>query len=247
MTVVKDLPQVNELVRVSLGDADAPDVSQLASRVPSRVEDVRFPATAGGPTRVLVAAPEFEGDLEAPATGTPCTVLWTSPRGLWVLPVQYRGDERLNTVKVWDLQVDGPPRREERRKFVRVPWSLPFTLELRPGNHLDPDRLKALKAALERAGTGPQIPGHTLNVGEGGLRGLVRDVELPAGLPVLTRIALGEHEFALPSRICWSAATGDDPDLFESALAFDDPTEHGDAIRPLLFAEQLRLRRDGLA
>ena len=248
MTVSHDLPGVNELVRVSLGDADAPDVSQLASRVPSRVEDVRLPATSEGTTRVLVAAPEFEGNLEDPAPGTPCTVLWTSPRGLWVLPVQYRGDERLNSVRVWDLQVNGKPRREERRKFVRVPWGMPYSLELRPGADIDPDQLKALKASLEKAGTTEmRVSGMTLNVGEGGVLGLVQEVGLPTGLPVVVHLTVADQPFVLPSRICWSAATRDDPHVFETALAFDDPTAHGDTIRPLLFAEQLRLRRDGLA
>jgi hypothetical protein len=35
--------------------------------------------------------------------------------------------------------------------------------------------------------------------------------------------------------------------LVESAIEFDDPALQGDVLRPLIFQEQLRLRRAGLA
>jgi hypothetical protein len=248
-TAITDLPAVNALVRVSLGDADSPDVSQLASRVPSRVEDV-LPAPAGsGAPRLLVAAPQFEGDLELPAPGARCTVQWTSPYGLWVLPVAFRDGRRACTVGVWELDVVGAARREERRKFVRVAWSLPVELELRPGDDLAAE----VRELLTRA-AGGELPdgrlvvhGSTVNLGEGGLLGLLRDVKLPGECPVIVRITVNGTDFAVPSRICWSLATGTDPVRYETALAFDDPTRYGDVLRPMLYGEQIRQRREGLA
>ncbi|MDQ1290158.1 MAG: hypothetical protein QG622_3724, partial [Actinomycetota bacterium] len=41
---------------------------------------------------------------------------------------------------------------------------------------------------------------------------------------------------------------GSEPRLtVESALAFEDPRKHGEILRPLMFAAQLRARRAGLA
>jgi len=237
-----------------MGDADDPDVSQLASRVPSRVEDQRDPAAPDGGCRLLVAAPQFEGDLELPADGTRCTVQWTSPRGLWILPVAFRGQERSESVRLWDLEVAGPPRREERRKFVRVPWTQAIALELNPGAEVAEEVTAALRTAAE--GTAAEgtdaagrltVHGHTINIGEGGVLCLLREAKLPAACPVTVRLILNGTTFALPSRITWSLATGTGPRRYETAIAFNDPTRCGDTLRPLLYAEQIRLRREGLA
>ena len=240
------LPEVNGLVRVSLGDADSPDVSQLASRVPSRVEGV-LPAEGGGP-RLLVAAPQFTGDLELPAEGARCTVQWTSRDGLWILPVAFRAAPREGTVRLWELEAVGAPRREERRKFVRVAWALPVELELRPGD----EHAAQVRAAIALA-TGAELPdgrivvhGRTVDLGEGGLRTLLREAKLPADCPVLVRVTVNGTDFAVPSRICWSLATGTDPVRYETALAFDDPTRYGDTLRPMLYGELIRQRRAGL-
>lgn len=247
-TVLSDLPNVNELVRVSLGDADSPDVSQLASRVPSRVEDLLEPPLGIGGPRLLVAAPQFEGDLELPAAGARCTVQWTSPQGLWILPVAFRDLRRAGTVSTWEVEVVGPARREERRKFVRVAWTLPVELELRPGDELAAE----VRDLLQRA-NGGELPdgrlvvhGRTVNLGEGGLLGLLREVKLPGQCPVIVRITVAGTDFAVPSRICWALGTGSDPVRYETALAFDDPTLVGDTLRPLLYGEQIRQRREGL-
>lgn len=241
------LPDVNGLVRVSLGDADSPDVSQLASRRPSRVEDV-LPSDGSGGPRLLVAAPQFEGDLELPAPGARCTVQWTSRDGLWILPVAFRDARHEGTVRVWEVQAVGEARREERRKFVRVAWSLPVELELRPGD----EQAGEVRDILTRA-SGGELPdgrlvvhGRTVNLGEGGLLGLLRDVKLPGECPVVVRITVNGTDFAVPSRICWSLATGSDPVRYETALAFDDPTQFGDTLRPMLYGEQIRQRREGL-
>jgi hypothetical protein len=57
---------------------------------------------------------------------------------------------------------------------------------------------------------------------------------------VLVRFVLSDEAFALPGRVVRHQPTT------SIAVAFHSPNEHGDRIRPLLFAHQLNARRIGV-
>lgn len=261
------LPDVNALVKVSLMRAGE-DGTPTASSVPSRIEDVLPPATAKERLQYLIAAPRFEGDVEPPRIGEACTVEWVTPLGRWMLPVRYLGRERIgDMIGVWRVEVTGEPERDQRRNFVRVPWTRPVTLEWvpppegRPAAGPPPEGRpaggppaegKPGSAAGDEVGhpdkCGPAAcTGKSCDIGEGGLLCLVPH-HLSAQLPVTVRLELPTGTFVLAGRVIWSQRVpGEDGPAFRTAVQFDDPTEHGDELRPLLFAEQRRIRQAGLA
>src|SRR5215471_12631555 len=120
------LPEVNDLVRVSVAGSGPQADGALADGVPSRVENVLLDEALGGARRYMIASPRYCGDAELPPIGTPCTMEWPGEKGLWILPVSFAGEELAREgLRVWVVDTIGPPRQRERRSYVRVPWSLP--------------------------------------------------------------------------------------------------------------------------
>jgi hypothetical protein len=252
-------PDVNDLVKVVLGDEDG---TRFAGEVPTRVEDMRRHRRTDEPLEYHLAAPWYAGDLEEPRPGTECTLQWVTSRGLCMLPCLFEAVEGPPEMRVWRVRVTGPVRREERRRFVRVPWTVPVELEV---CH-DLDALAAVaRGRAERAGLRPLPPGlpekitsQAVNFSEGGLRCLSPEPALPEALPLVVRFTLDDHFFEASSFVVWSVvqrqAKGScpaRPDVVpeltvESALAFEEPQRHGEILRPLMFAAQLRARRAGL-
>jgi hypothetical protein len=227
------VPNVNALVRVTLaGDGDRP----VAASAASRVEDVVLDVTTGLPVQYLVAAPSFAGDLERPPTGSPCEVEWLTERGLCALPAKLESVENGPLgLRMWRLTVTGPMTRHERRRYVRAPWALPATLEVRD-RAASPDLPEAYETTA-------------INVSEGGLLCSSAGLALPHSLPLIARFTIGAKSFEIPSTVVWSTLREGPggPPRVESAIEFDDPSVEGDKLRPLIFQEQLRLRRAGLA
>jgi len=247
-------PDVNDLVRVTVGDEDDDDGGPpaLASEVASRVEDRASDRKSGAPLAYLIAAPWFAGDTEEPPVGTACTLQWPTERGLCVLPVAFQAEENGEAgLRMWRVAVTGPVRRHERRRFVRAAWSLPAELFVRRD-------LEALPAerrhAVERAGIRSKLaelpdcyPATAVNVSEGGLLCVSAAPAMPAALPLVARFTIEQTCFETPASVVWSvqrdAATADAAAVVESAIAFDDPGRYGEVLRPLVFQAQLRARR----
>ena len=249
----KGTPEVNDLVRITLGAIDDPDAERFASEVPSRIEDVAYDRRSGNPLGYLIAAPWFAGDLQAPASDTECALQWVSPRGLWTLPCAFEAQEVTPyRLRVWRVRVTGEPRREERRQFVRVEWSVPTELEVRRDlDALPPqarERAEAGGVRARLAALPDRVVAEIVNVSEGGLRCYSPEPVLPQGLPLVVGFALDDHRFETSAHVIWSLfCEGAFPErAVESAIAFDDPTRHGEQLRPLMFAAQLRARREGL-
>ena len=174
-----------------------------------------------------------------------------------MLPVAFLDQEATpGGLRVWRLRVTGPPRRKERRQFVRVPWSLPTRLEiphdpasLGPQMRRLVDRF-GLQADLAQLPT--LIEGIAVNVSEGGLLCLSPKPVLPANLPLTVRFTIESACFEVGCSVVWSLArerdTANEPGLLtvESALVFLDPRRYGEVLRPLLFQAQLRGRRAAL-
>src|SRR5215813_8058483 len=128
-TVLRDtLPEINDLVRISIPGSDPGVAGAGAHSVPSRIENVLVDETG---RRYMIASPWYRGDSELPALGTPCTLEWSGAQGLWLLPVAFICEELAREdLRVWVLDTMGPAWQQERRSFMRVEWSLPVTLTL---------------------------------------------------------------------------------------------------------------------
>jgi len=260
-------PEVNDLVRVTVGWVSSDDVDgdfeeldrkpALASEVASRVEDVSWDRKTGRPLAYIIAAPWFAGDIEQPPTGTACALQWPTARGLCTLPVELLAEDTGPAgLRLWRVKVTGPVRRHERRRYVRVPWSLPAELMVRR----DLEALPAeRRAVVERAGIRKvleELPefyeATAVNVSEGGLLCVSPAPVMPALLPLMVRFTIEQTCFETAASIVWSvlregtgAGTGK-PAVVESAISFDDPGKYGEVLRPLVFQAQLRSRRIGL-
>lgn len=252
------LLEVNDLVRLSVAGSGQQTDGEAAVGVPTRVENVAAGGGGSGLPRYTVAAPRYEGDVEPPEPGTASTLEWPGAQGLWILPVSFVGQEITEDgLRLWTVDVIAAARQHERRSFVRVDWAVPVSLVPRTAaeirNAMTGESNGAVLAAPSPGdGSGGPVPdsivGETRNVGEGGIRCLLPEPELPAGLGVSVDLELAGEAFRIPAQVAWVRPTGSLARLlFDVALAFDSSAVHGDRLRPLLFAEQLRVRRSGLA
>ena len=247
-----NLPVINSLVRISLGPFDGTDREGFASDVSSRIQDLVTDRKSGRVLSYLIAAPTFSGDVELPATGTVCLLQWATTEGIYTLPTSFQARELIdNRLRVWRLAVTGKPSRDQRRRYFRVQSAVQAGLQIRRDlETLDPERLRLLELSRIRealAHLPESVDAVSLNISEGGLRCMGPEPVLPTGLPLITRFTLGASNFEIPAHVIWSVVRDHEgKTLVESALAFDDPAEQGDLLRPLLFQVQLKARRAGL-
>jgi len=247
-----DIPDVNDLVRVSLMGQTDSDATRPANDVASRIEDLERDSKTKKIVSYLIAVPRFSGDVNLPDPQTAFSLNWHTPSGLWMLPTAFQAQETTGYgLRVWRLKISGPPRRDQRRQFVRVPWSIRADLEVRRDlSSLDGDR----RRLLEHHGLPDRMPGlprrleaRAVNVSEGGLLCMTSGPVLPPHLPLMTRFTLDSVTFEIPAAVVWSVISDNPTHLsVENALAFDDPSVEGDVLRPLLFQAQLQARRAGL-
>lgn len=257
------LPGVNALVTVAIAppvthDGPAlppPDGPALAPllQLPTRVEDVRPARPRDRQALVYVAAPRYAGDLDGPEPGSPCRVIWSAPNGLFDLPTRYRGRSVIGpAVRAWQLVVDGPVIRIQRRRFFRVPWVGPVTLEVAE----DPAAGTAAVpgAAASGNGAGPSgnglhvLTGMTVDLSEGGLRVVLPAPGLPDGTAIRVLLPVHEQVLVLPATTVWNRPTrGPGGHQVETGISFDDVEEHGDLLRWVVVETQLKARRAGLS
>lgn len=272
------LPGVNALVKVAIlppptrdGQAvpppGGPGPASLL-HLPTRVEDIR---TARRPhdrtTLVYVAAPRYAGDLDGPEPGSPCRVIWTTPNGLFDLPTRYRGRSLVApAVRAWRLMVDGPVVRIQRRRYFRVPWVGPVTLEVAAavpagvaaagvGATASRTGVTALRAGSDPSGEGSTasgdglqvLTGMTVDLSEGGLRVALPAPGLPDGTAIRVLLPVHEQVLVLPATTVWNRpARVPGGHQVETGISFDDVEEHGDLLRHVVVEAQLKARRAGL-
>jgi hypothetical protein len=246
------VPDVNDLIRVSLANPGDPDSSDPDVDVPSRIEDLVRNRKTGKILEYLIAVPRFTGDVVLPVQRAACSLNWHTPRGLWMLPTAFLKQEITGPgLKSWRLAVTGPPRRDQRRRYVRVPWQLQAELEVRRDlSTLAADR----RQLIEHNGTADALPdlpeclpARAVNVSEGGMLCMTAGPVLPTYLPLIARFTLDSSSFVVPAYVVWSLMRDPAAPLgVENAVAFDDPAVEGDTLRPLLFQAQLKARRAGL-
>ncbi|HET9657694.1 MAG TPA: PilZ domain-containing protein [Kineosporiaceae bacterium] len=246
------LPGVNTLVKLQLTVPDGSGPRPL--HLSSRVEDVDQSWPEGDPltlrstlqTRLYVAAPHYPGDLEEPAPGSPCQVTWPTPVGLCELPTRYEGRVRVGpAVRAWRLAVTAPATRAQRRRYFRVPWISPVTLEIRGPAGAEVDGLED--------GDGPPgrlqvFTGTTVDLSEGGLRVGLPTPGLPDGTPIRALLPIRDQILVIPATTVWHrTAPVRASRLVEVGVSFDDVELYGDLLRQVVVDEQLRARRLGLS
>ncbi len=230
------LPDVNTLVRVTIGSSPDPEDPPVARDVPSRVEDVAAgrPGTKRPmPTIIYIAVPSYSGDIHVPVEGTACDLAWLTPIGVFELPTAFHGREKVGpVVRAWRLAVTGGAVRAQRRRFVRAAWSGPVRIEGVTGDE-----------TVELA-----LAGQGIDLSEGGVRCLLPPPQLLIGHDVRVVLTHPQQEMALPARVVRAEPTTTPAGrMIVTSLAFNDPDAYGDALRRLVFTQQLRARRAGLA
>jgi len=245
--------------------ATVPPLPATLMQLPSRVEDVE-PAghRQDGRSLLYVAAPHYAGDLEVPEPGTGCRVIWPTPVGLCELPTRFTGRVLVGPgLRAWRLVVNGPVQRTQRRRYFRVPWIGPVTLEVsddgsRPEplgpvgllQHDDPDGADAaLIVGPGEAGAGSLqvLTGMTLDLSEGGLRVALPTPGLPDATAIRVLLPVYDQVLVLPATTVWHRPAPT-PNLrqVELGVSFDDVEEHGDLLRQVVFEAQLQARRTGV-
>ncbi len=245
------LPAINALVRISVGTSTNPEGPWRATDVPSRIEDVQEMSAVQAQTELYVAAPWYPGNVEPIRPDTICLVFWTTDRGLVELPTAFGGDTAVRDgVLVWRLRVIGPAVRVERRKFFRVMLAMPLALQMLPNS-------PSAGARAATAGQGQRttiaaagdilVEATSIDVSESGLRCLAPPPVLPVGSDVMVGLDIEQSRLRLRAEVIRSDPGPNGPrDPCETVLNFCDAAAYSDAMRRLVYAEQLRQRRAGL-
>ncbi len=251
------LPEVNSLIRLTVGSSPDPDDTPVAANLPSRVEDVvrADPRSRGSVTEVFVAVPSYAGDVDVPRPRTACSVSWVTRQGVYELPCAFVDRVSVGpVVRAWRLAVTAPARRAQRRRFVRVPWTARIEVEVVPvapgmgvagASEVDGDGGPAAVYA-----EGPCVlHANALDLSEGGLRCLLAPPPLRDGQPVRVQLDVEGQRLVLDGtviRVRSGRRAPGGPVECETGIAFTEPDEFGDLLRRAVFTEQLRSRRSGV-
>jgi hypothetical protein len=250
------LPGLNTLIRITVGSGSDPQDSPVASQVPSRVEDL----VAGDEVQDLgwsspilwIAPPHYSGDVEIPERGTACTISWPTPAGIYQLNVTFEGRDLVGpTVRAWRMQVSGPSMRAQRRRYVRVPWTGPVTLEVPAAPTTEPGAESTQEDRDAAAGNTPEGPrnlsGAMVDLSEGGLRCLLPPPLLRIGQRVRVNLPVAGQLVETGATVVWTKPRTTPVGTFaEAGFSFDDIEVYGDFLRRVVYSEQLRARRAGL-
>ena len=207
-------PPTNALLLLDIGRPD----SVLAEGAPSRVEGVEE-------GDLLVAAPGFQGDLDAVVAGLPVRVRWTGPRGMHSLDTSLVSVVR-GPVTRWRIQAQGPVQVVQRRNYVRAPLSTPVSL------------------VPVDATIAPVTSGWLIDISEGGLRIGVDGPELPDGTAFEAWLELDGMPVTVLGNVLRTELR-DGPPKRQEIVVLIDAGRHADLIRRVVLRQQLLARRAG--
>jgi hypothetical protein len=205
-------PETNSLLRIDLGHPEA----ELAVSAASRVEGYEG-------ADLVIAAPGFEGDLEAEVQGLPVLVRWTGPRGVFSLETQLV-EVRRGSLTTWLVRPVGAVQISQRRNYVRAPL---FT-----AIHLVPVTTEASRTTM----------GWLSDLSEGGLRARVDGVPLLADAVVEARFQLEEELVTLVGTVLRSGPVDKTTKTYEVVVLLE-AGRHADRIRRVVLRQQLQARR----
>ena len=174
---------------------------------------------------LTLSAPTHPCGASLPSPGTPVSVAWTSPAGVFRVLTTLVGTQVRPRV-TWSLQQQGEVHRIQRREFVRVPKS-GFVL-------LSQDDTQLVKASL-------------VDISEGGMRCVVgSSVHLQRGAGYEASFKIDDDEIQVRVEVVWSRLAHEG--LLEAGLRFLDLSRRdADRIRKVVYVIQVRLRARGLA
>jgi hypothetical protein len=182
--------------------------------------------TAGTTPAVLVAGES--APLPPLPAGARHRLAWTTDRELVVVPVDICPED----AEHWALTPCGPAQRMQRREYVRVRVDLPAQLQ--------PD-VDAVPGG-EDPGEPAVIEGNLVDLGEGGARCVVPEPGLPDGARLTLAFDDPDGErLVVPAAVVRRMDLPGTRGHVSLALRFTDPELHGETVRRLVFAEQLRL------
>ncbi|MDQ1289818.1 MAG: hypothetical protein QG622_3384 [Actinomycetota bacterium] len=263
-----DGPRVGTKVRLRL-ILPSSNAEDLIVEVPTMVEDVEEAATSQGRSCVLISATDVSFLPSPPDLTVEHALVWIARDGQMEIPVLLSG----LVGPVWRLTLNGPVRRVQRRNYVRVQVTLPASILLldRPvsSDEEDPDDTSddadtldsddaeadaedadAEDADAEDADADDQptrLEVTVIDLGEGGIRCVVKGVPPPQGARIVVILGHDDSVIECPGVVIRHLTVNNrDPDFTTLAIRFDDPERHGDTIRRMVFAEQLRLRQNRL-
>ncbi|WGX94353.1 PilZ domain-containing protein [Nocardioides sp. L-11A] len=176
-----------------------------------------------GSTRLVVAPPAGLDPREHHLDGT---VAWTYPLGRMECPVTTRPARRAYG-DVWLLCPSAPATRLQQRAYFRARVAVPVLLRWERQEAEEPT----------------ELPGVVLDLSEGGLLATVRTPPPPVGSPVEATVRIDGDDLVQPAAVVRHVrfASGG----LGVAVAFADPTVHGDRIRRLAFETERRRRHRG--
>lgn len=206
--VPDDHPEVLASVALRLGLTDT-----ASAEVPTRVTDLE---DVDGVRRVVVNRPDLSGLVGAgtfPHPGQELALLWSRSSGRLRRPVTATAESR-HYGPVWVLTPTGPPVREQRRQFFRVPLTLP--------------------AVLTRDGATARAT--LVEISEGGAVLCSNEWLPPVGTVLGLTFDLDDTTVAVEAEVLRhkDLPTGRP----SAAVRFLDPTAYGDRIRRYAFALQ---------
>jgi hypothetical protein len=221
------IPPIGTLIHVFLEGPASAEADGAAESLRSRIEDIIPRASPKERDHIMIAAPVYAGDIEPPREGTRCGVVWPTSREMRELPTAFVHDDLAPILRVWHLEVLGPPARVQRRNYSRVPMELPVEV------------------------VGEQVEshaGHTVDVSEGGLLCALNLPPLDAGETVRVNLKVADTQLSITAKVIRTFDTKerDGKKVAVTAVRFENPDEYGDVVRHAVFAEQMKIRKKGL-
>jgi hypothetical protein len=184
-----------------------------------------------GSTTLVVACPT---GLDPSEHHFDVTLAWTYPLGRMECPVSTRPGRRAYG-EVWLLRPSSPAARLQQRAYFRALISMPVLLRWSPevadtGEASEPSEPEQLEQL-----------GVVVDVSEGGLMASVRTDPPPVGTHVEATTRVDGDNLVQAARVVRHIrfASGG----LGVAIAFVDPSIHGDRIRRLVFETERRRRR----
>ncbi|WP_435768568.1 PilZ domain-containing protein [Nocardioides sp. SYSU DS0651] len=197
--------------------------------------------TDEGAQLLVVSCPP---DLDPLVHHLDATIAWTYPLGRMECAVTTRPSRR-DYGQVWLVRPAGPATRLQDRAYFRAPVSVPLSIAW-VAEPPATDETAGPDGGTTDAPAEPvhhESPGVVVDLSEGGLLGIVRGQLPPVGSEVDSTIKIDGLALAHPAVVVRHVAfAGGSTGV---ALAFDDPSVHGDVIRRFVFAAQRRTRHTG--